>query len=139
MFSEANKRNSLSTNAYIGGPIIKDKLYIFALAEGANNTSDTFANSQSTRTKTTTPNGMVKLDFLPNDQNRFELTAINNKKTFSITDYTNATPYSTSHDGEPKISQQTSGGEVTIAKWSSYLTDNLSVSALAGQVKTNNP
>lgn len=139
LFQEANKRDSLSTNAYIGGPIIKDKLYIFALAEGVNNTTDTFGNSQSTQTKTTKPNGMVKIDFLPNDQNRFELTAINNKKSYSIADYTNSTPYSTTHDGTAKISQQTSGGDVTIAKWSSYLTDNLTISALAGQVNYQQP
>lgn len=139
LFQQANKKDSLSTNAYIGGPIIKDKLYIFALAEGVNNTTDTFGNSQSTQTKTTKPNGMVKIDFLPNDQNRLELTAINNKKSYSIADYTNNAPYSTTHDGTAKISQQTSGGDVTIAKWSSYLTDNLTISALAGQVNYQQP
>lgn len=139
LFQQANKSDSLSTNAYIGGPIIKDKLYIFALAEGVNNTTDTFGNSQSTQTKMTKPNGMVKIDFLPNDQNRFELTAINNKKSYSIADYTNSAPYSTTHDGAPQISKQTSGGDVTIAKWSSYLTDNLTISALAGQVNYQQP
>ena len=139
LFQQANKRDSLSTNAYIGGPLIKDKLYIFALAEGGNNSLDTFGNSQSTQSKTTTPNGMVKIDFLPNDQNRIELTAINNKKSYSISDFTNNTPYSTSHDGTPRLSKQTLGGDVTIAKWSSYLTDNLTVSALAGQVNYQQP
>jgi hypothetical protein len=139
LFQQANKSDSLSTNAYIGGPIIKDKLYIFALAEGVNNTKDTFGISQSTQSKMTKPNGMVKIDFLPNDQNRLELTAINNKKSYSIADYTNSAPYSTTHDGTAKISQQTSGGDVTIAKWSSYLTDNLTVSALAGKVNYQQP
>jgi hypothetical protein len=139
LFQQANKSDSLSTNAYIGGPIIKDKLYIFALAEGVNNTTDTFGNSQSTQTKMTKPNGMVKIDFLPNDQNRLEFTAINNKKSYSIADYANSAPYSTTHDGTPQISKQTSGGDVTIAKWSSYLTDNLTISALAGQVNYQQP
>ncbi len=139
MFGEANKRQNLSTNLYAGGPIVKDKLFIFALAEGVNNTSDTFGNNQSTHVKSSRPNGILKIDVVPNEQHRFELTSISNQKEYTIADYTNLAAYSTTHDGVPRLSKQTEGGEVKIGKYTGYLTDDLTVSALVGEVKYQTP
>ncbi|MEI7539021.1 MAG: TonB-dependent receptor, partial [Comamonadaceae bacterium] len=138
-FGAADTRSTFSTNVYGGGPIIKDKLFIFGLVEATNNTSDQFGQNQSTTLTATKPNGLLKLDFTPNDQHRFELTAINNKKEIGIVDYTNAAAYSTSHDGAGKSSTQTYGGDVTIGKYTGYLTDNMTVSALVGRVNYQQP
>jgi hypothetical protein len=139
MFNAPDTRSTFSTNVYGGGPIIKDKLFIFGLVEATNNTSNDFKENQSTTTTSKKPNGLLKLDFTPNDQHRFELTAINNKKEIGIVDYTNATAYSTSHDGAGANSTQTYGGDVTIGKYTGYLTDNLTVSALLGRVNYQQP
>lgn len=139
IFSEANKAQSTSLNGYVGGPLIKDKLFIFGLAELPKVTTTSFGGTQSSIIESNKPNGMLKIDFTPNDMHRFELTSINNKKRVDILDYTNATDYSTTHDGVAAVSQQTSGGSVNIAKYTGYLTDNLTVSALAGRVFYQNP
>ena len=139
MFNAPDTRSTFSTNVYGGGPIIKDKLFIFGLVEATNNITNDFKENQSTTTTSKKPNGLLKLDFTPNDQHRFELTAINNKKEIGIVDYTNATAYSTSHDGAGANSTQTYGGDVTIGKYTGYLTDNLTVSALLGRVNYQQP
>ena len=139
LFQKYDTKSTFSTNIYGGGPIIKDKLFIFGLVEGTNNTVNDFGENQSTKTTSKKPNGLLKIDFTPTDQHRFELTAINNKKEIGIEDYANATPYSTSNDGVAKVSTQTSGGDVTIGKYTGYLTDDLTVSALIGRVNYQTP
>jgi hypothetical protein len=141
VFNRARKQTDLSYNVYGGGPLIKDKLFIFALAEGRRDTTDTFAESSSTYTKSVKPNGMVKVDFTPNESHRFELTAISNQKQDEITDYKlnpKTDPLNvTSHQGVMSRSTETSGGEVYIGKYTGYLTDALTVSALVGAVNDN--
>jgi len=134
IFQSANKADTLNYNLYAGGPIVKDKLFIFALLDGRDDKSSSFGQSQSTAYKNTKPNGMIKIDFTPTDKHALELTAIENKTKYSLTDYTSAKPYSTSHDGAGKVSEVTGGGDVTILKYTGYLTDKLTVSALAGRV-----
>jgi TonB-dependent Receptor Plug Domain len=139
LFQEANKADTFNSNFYVGGPLIKDKLFIFGILDTPSSSKDVYGENQSSRYSYNTPNGLVKIDFVPSDQHRFELTAINNKTTTGISDYTNATAYSTSHDGAPRSSTQTSGGNVTIGKYTGYLTDDFTVSALMGQVNYQQP
>jgi hypothetical protein len=134
IFQSANSAERLNYNVYAGGPIVKDKLFVFALLDGRKNTSDNFLQSSSTRLSSTKPNGMLKIDFAPSDNHLFELTAIDNKLRVNITDWTSAKDYSTNHDGAGRDSQVTSGGNVTIAKYTGYINSDLTVSALFGRV-----
>ena len=139
-FRQARKQRDLSFNAYAGGPLIKDKLFVFGLIEGRHDRTDTFAESSSTRNTSTKPNGMVKVDFTPTDAHRIELTAISNEDENEVLDFNrDISVYPdrknlTYHMGEPGISKITSGGEILIGKYTGYLTDNLTVSALVGSV-----
>lgn len=139
LFQEDDTVDRLSTNFYAGGPLIKDKLFFFGLLEGINNSATDYKENQATVTTSKKPTGMIKLDFTPTDAHRFELTAINNKRELGYEDYKNAKPYSTSKDGVAAISTRTEGGDVLIGKYTGYLTDNLTVSALWGRVNEQLP
>jgi hypothetical protein len=135
VYRKPRQQTDLSYNVYAGGPLIKDKLFVFALAEGKRDTLDTFKETQSINTKSSKPNGMIKIDFTPTDAHRFELTAISNKTDEHYTDYNaQPTPNATSHQGPGSTGSVTSGGEVFIGKYTGYLTDALTVSMLAGAV-----
>jgi len=135
VFNEFDKNEDLNFNVYAGGPIIKDKLFIFALAEGRRDTSSGFAQNSSTRTRSAKPNGMLKLDFTPNDMHRLEFTGITNKRKTDYWDYTNAQEYSSTHDGTPRTGHTESGGHTLIGKYTGYLTDNFTLSGQVGQTK----
>ena len=139
VYAKGDKASSLSYNVYTGGPIIKDKLFIFGILEGQKNSFNNFGQDQSTKTESGRPNGLLKLDFLPNSDNRIEFTGISNKRLTKIYDYTNAKPYSTSNDGASSYSEQSGGGTVMMAKYTGYLTDNLTLSAQVGRVYEKNP
>ncbi|WP_426105578.1 TonB-dependent receptor [Massilia sp. TSP1-1-2] len=128
--------NDISANVFLGGPIIKDKLFFFGVVEGKRDSEHRFRGSNSNTFIDTTPNGMIKLDFTPSDKHRFEFTGITNKKEIDVTDYKNAltNQYASSHVGTGKESKLTSGGHTLIGKYTGYLTDALTLSALVGSV-----
>lgn len=135
VFERDDKASSLNTTAYIGGPLIENKLFMFMLVEGKDERTTNFGNSLGTVERSVRPNGMLKVDFTPHENHHFEYTGIQNKKEVRINDYTNATPYSTNLDGSAVNSKRSSGGTVHIGKYTGNLTDNLTVSALVGSVE----
>lgn len=137
VFRAPREQTDLSYNVYVGGPLVKDKLFIFALAEGRRDTFDTFSETSSLHSRSNQPNGLVKIDFTPSEMHRIELTAISNKTNQEIDDYnvpTTGPRNATYHVGKGARSTQTAGGEVYIGKYTGYLTDALTVSALVGAV-----
>ena len=128
--------DQLSVNAWTGGPLIKDKLFMYAIVEGTRNETVDYAKADTTVVKSGPPNGMIKLDFLPNANHRLEFTGIVNKKKDRIADYENpdGRDYATEKLGSRNRTDQLSGGTVSILKYTGYLTDNLTVSAQGGRV-----
>ncbi len=136
LYNRDDTVDQLSVNAWTGGPIIKDKLFFYAIIEGTRNETVDYAKADTTVVKSGPPNGMIKLDYLPNANHRLEFTGIVNKKKDKITDYTNpdGRDYATEKLGTANRTDQPSGGTVAIAKYTGYITDNLTVSAQGGRV-----
>jgi len=137
----SRKDNTSWTNtysAYVGGPLIKDKLYIFLAAEAEKQegkSTSTSAAAQPANTYYTykTPKYYAKLDWNINESNIVELTGISNKTKYSGALY--AYDYATGKEG-PLTSYDTStktGSDIYVGKYTSYITDDLTFSATYGQ------
>jgi len=135
VFRGSDTEGGLAVNIYGGGPIIKDKLFVFGLLEAKQFTDDDYGQTIATRTSSGRPNGMLKVDWSITDSHRLEFTGIQNRQEERVLDYTNAVPFSTSFDGAAAESKIVSGGDVLMAKYTGYLTDRFTVSGMVGQVK----
>lgn len=82
-----NQFDSTIYSAYASGPIVKDRLFFFAMVEGRNETVDIFRSVNSERRRDTTPQGLVKLDWYINDSNLVEFTGIYNQAKTKYSTY----------------------------------------------------
>jgi outer membrane receptor protein involved in Fe transport len=159
-YNALNDQDRTIVSAYGSGAIVKDKLFFFAAVEQTRtnrdvirtaNTSSTYvasAASQSTAFQEITtkiPRYLVKLDFRLTDNHNFEYTRIGddvkqdrnyfgfNYATLQRTDIQNG-GQSYKNWGPTAFAAQ--GAVVDILKYTGYLTNDLSLTAVAGQVKS---
>jgi len=155
-----NSNSSHNVSAWLGGPIIKDKLFFFFLVSqsqtdattwGARGTGYSANGAAYTTSRATTgydyesknPYGVLKLDWNINDSNILEYTGFHNKRKQQYDRYTgtysdtslNASISKASYTGKENL---VNGGDTHILKWTSYLTDNLTLSVQYGRMKNTN-
>lgn len=138
-------RNSLgeseSTSLIVeaGGPIIRDRLFFFALAQFQDNTSTSFGQTGSyTYQESDDPFYGLKIDGYITDDHRLEFTYFDTTREFRqfTGSYDTGTGQILSRPDVPtRISQ---GGESFVARYTGQFTDWLSLSAAYGLNKDSN-
>jgi hypothetical protein len=124
-------------SVYAGGPLIRDRLFLFASVEAerrqGNSTSSTDSNL-STRYRNDYPKWYAKLDWNINDSNILEITGASTKQAYAADvynyDYASGKTVSfNSHAVSSKV-----GADLYTGKFTSYITDDLTLSALYGRM-----
>ena len=133
-----DKTNSYSAILEAGGPIIKDRLFVYGLLEFRE--SETLRTSVpaslSTRRTNNDPFYAVKVDAYPVDNHHLEFTLFDTRNTETRTDFkyvtTNGAP---SLGSSSAVTENYSGGLNFVGKYTGTLTDWLTVSGAYGRVR----
>ena len=139
-FGELRQDNSQDStwnarvNLWASGALIKDRLFAYGLVSYGRTEDDTFGSVQAatnTSSKTKSPNWLLKLDWNITDNHILEFTGFSDESEQTIGTYTNDPGLfnRTEYLGDTVIE---SGGDNYILKYTGYLTDTFTLSALAG-------
>ncbi|MEY2149982.1 MULTISPECIES: TonB-dependent receptor [Rhodanobacter] len=139
IFQRKNQNKSWETtvDAYAGGPLIKDRLYVFAAVEAKQQQGNTISDKSSTPANTRytykDPKSYLKLDWNINDSNILELTGVSQTHRSDASDY--AYDYDSGSTGGfvSKDTTNKTSAKIYVAKFTSYITDDLTLSAMYGK------
>ena len=153
-YNDGNELSRTSESFYLGGPLIKDKLFMFLSGEQTKTTSSGIRQANTTvagtnlvggwqEQTTETPRYLLKLDWNLNDANHLEYTRISDKvvnhRTYSGFNYATMTRNNVASGGAdylnwgPTPTAAAQGSVTDIVKYTGYLTDDLIVTALLGK------
>jgi hypothetical protein len=143
LLDKEDTRNTLVYTVQAGGPIIKDRLFLYALYQGdkderevygtTNASGGTVSGNTSNNEERSNDQGLIKLDWNINDDHLIELTAFRDRDEVVQTQYTLASPWGTDRLRRTGTTTFTTGGDSYIGRWTGYLTDTLTLSALYGK------
>lgn len=128
-------RQNVETNFYLGGPIIPDTLYVFGLIQRTKQDENVYGEFTNQYFKKSDPKYLLKVDWNVTKDNLLEFTTFSDKSKEFVDSYRAAAPYSTGNAGYIGQDTYQSGGQNVIGKWTSFITEDLTLSALVGQGK----
>jgi hypothetical protein len=129
----AETTDRMQFNVEAGGPIIKDKLFFYALFQGTQTDRLQTYEGGSTKLETTTPQGLVKVDWNITDNHLLELTYFTDSRETDGKIYARPEGDLGWGGGEQSGTNfEERGGDNYIARWTGFITDTFTLSALYG-------
>ena len=132
-----DKADAWRASLWASGALIKDRLFAYGLISYARTDNETFGSVQATTntsSRNKAPQWVLKLDWNISDNHLLEFTGFSDKNTTYTDAYDNA-PGSFERGAYNGQTVTEGGGENYILKYTGYITDNFTLSALAGQSK----
>ncbi len=130
--NEPDSSDFSNVAVHASGPIVKDRLFFYALLNPRWFTSDNYGSSSYARSKQYSTFWGTKLDWYISDDHRVELTAFSDQRVTKSDSYY--------YDWETGIvggykgeSLSNRGGRNIVAKYTGHLTDDLTLSIMAGK------
>ena len=124
----------LTTAVWASGALVKDKLFAYGLLSYGTGDADTYGNitaGSNLATDIKEPGWLLKMDWNINDDHRLEFTALSDHRETEAVAYRN-TPGVVERGEKIGTNYQEAGGENYILKYTGYLTDSFTLSALYG-------
>ena len=119
---------------WAGGALIQDKLFAYGLLSYGKTDTDGWGNSDAFTNRNgavKNPTWLAKFDWNINDSNKLELTAFSDKQETETRVYAN-TPGEIDRGAYAGTVFDEQGGENYVLKYTGYLTDNFTLTALYG-------
>ena len=123
-----------TANIWAGGALIKDRLFAYGLLSYARGSNDAWGSqlaTQNAHTETKNPKWLLKMDWNITDNHTLEFTGFSDtQKTYADTyGNTRGVQDRTAYVGQT-VNEQ--GGENYVLRYTGYITDNFTLSALYG-------
>jgi len=149
LFQDRSRNESTVTQytGYLSGPLIKDKLFLYAAGDFTRTSGETTSSilaPQSTDEVAKATKWLAKIDWNITDNHILEFTGLSDKTSTDRDVY--VYDYGSSSRGDfigydrlknaASLAGSEPGGDVYIGKYTGYLTDNLTINALYGTSKT---
>jgi hypothetical protein len=135
--NQQDYNESWTSNVYVGGPIIKDKLFIYGLYNLRDNSAHFVSGGAYYQDQAKDPFWGVKVDWQITDDQKLEFTGFSDKSDIERGqwNYNSTTEQRTSYVGATMFKR---GGKNYIGSYSgNFLDDKLTIRALYGEGKTN--
>jgi len=133
-YNSEEEESQINGAVWAGGALVQDKLFAYGLIGYSDSTEDVWGNEtlkSNYREKEEIPTWLLKMDWNITESHTLEFTAFSDKAKTKSHIYANETA-STKRLGSIGTVTQESGGENFVGKYTGYLTDTFTISALAG-------
>ena len=136
----------LKYNVFASGPIIKDRLFFFALLQGKRDQVESYGNTTSGIYRDKTPQQVVKLDWNITDNHLLEFTGINAELNLTKDQYKREldandkpiNPYTKKNLVFADHNEYTGGGRMGALRYTGWFGDNFTLSGQVGRLEYTN-
>jgi hypothetical protein len=132
-----DESESWVTSAWASGALIQDKLFAYGLVSYGRTTENNWGDvlsAQNTKQTQNDPKWLIKLDWNINDSNKLEFTSFSDTQKSKQIVYANELGQTNREDRVGTLFNE-QGGDNYIGKYTGYLTDSFTLSALYGHSK----